>query len=267
MLFFGTGPFGRCYVSNSGTARRYESPGASRSAMDREAKQLDPERTRSASHPSGGEGFRPKRYPVEVKRREPVRQRKQKGKQSLGEQRSGSGEYRAARREQTQTSVGACSESGKREAMNESLPVTYLWLLLRQGWFRERQKYSVPSITTRARFRLWLTACRPVKSLTVSDRLISATPLPWCENSWPLWVRFVAHFCFSDLWFPSQPFPAMGEFSAVPLSDSDGSEDLANQNTSNAVLDTVSNYHYGELLGECLSDKKLDDWLGLATSR
>ena len=49
----------------------------------------------------------------------------------------------------------------------------------------------------------------------------------------------------------------MCEFPAVVLSDSDGSEDLANQNTSNAVLDAVSNYHYGELLGECLSDKEL----------
>ena len=43
----------------------------------------------------------------------------------------------------------------------------------------------------------------------------------------------------------------MCEFSAVALSDSDGSEDLASQNTSNAVLDAVSNYHYGELLGAC----------------
>ena len=47
----------------------------------------------------------------------------------------------------------------------------------------------------------------------------------------------------------------MCEFPAV-LSDSDGSEDLANQNTSNAIFDAVSNYH-GELLGECLSDKEL----------
>ena len=30
--------------------------------------------------------------------------------------------------------------------------------------------------------------------------------------------------------------------------DSDGSEDLANQNTHNAVLDAVSNYHFGELV-------------------
>ena len=41
------------------------------------------------------------------------------------------------------------------------------------------------------------------------------------------------------------------------LSESDGSEDLANLNTSNAILDAVSNYHYGELLGECLSDNEL----------
>ena len=41
------------------------------------------------------------------------------------------------------------------------------------------------------------------------------------------------------------------------LSDSDGSDDLANLNTSNAILDAVSNYHYGELLRECLSDIEL----------
>ena len=101
----GTDPFGRSYVSNPGTARRYESPSASRSAMDREAIQLDLERTRSVSHPSGSEGLRQERYPVEVTRREPVRQRKQKGKQSLGEQRTGSGEHRVAGREKTQTSA------------------------------------------------------------------------------------------------------------------------------------------------------------------
>ena len=49
----------------------------------------------------------------------------------------------------------------------------------------------------------------------------------------------------------------MCEFPAVVLSDSDGSEDLANQNTSNAILDAVCNYYYGERLGECLSDKEL----------
>ena len=42
----------------------------------------------------------------------------------------------------------------------------------------------------------------------------------------------------------------------MALSDSDGSEDLANQNTSNVVLDAVSNFHYGELLGACLTDKE-----------
>ena len=41
----------------------------------------------------------------------------------------------------------------------------------------------------------------------------------------------------------------MCEFSAEALSDSDGSEDLANPNTYNAVLDAVSNNHHGELLG------------------
>ena len=56
---------------------------------------------------------------------------------------------------------------------------------------------------------------------------------------------------------PLASFPAMCEFSAVVLSDSDGSEDLANQNTSNAVLGAVSNYHYGELLGSFLTDKEL----------
>ena len=44
---------------------------------------------------------------------------------------------------------------------------------------------------------------------------------------------------------------------AVALSDSDGREDLANQNTSNAVLDAVSNYHCGELLGACVTDGEL----------
>ena len=49
----------------------------------------------------------------------------------------------------------------------------------------------------------------------------------------------------------------MCEFPAVVLSDSDGSEDLANQNTSNAILDAVCNYYFCERLGECLSDKEL----------
>ena len=55
----------------------------------------------------------------------------------------------------------------------------------------------------------------------------------------------------------SQLFPAMCEFPAVVLSDSDESEDPAVLNTSNAVLDAVSNFRYGELLGECLSDTEL----------
>ena len=49
----------------------------------------------------------------------------------------------------------------------------------------------------------------------------------------------------------------MCEFTAVVLSDSDGSQDLAALNTSNAILDAVSNFRYGELLGECLSDIEL----------
>ena len=44
-------------------------------------------------------------------------QRKQKGKQDLGEQRTGSWQHRVAGREKTQTCVGACSESRKRQAM------------------------------------------------------------------------------------------------------------------------------------------------------
>ena len=130
----GTGPFGRSYVSNPGTARRYESPGASRSAMDWDAKQLDLERTRSVSHPSGFEGLRQERYPVEVTRREPVRQRKQKRKQSLGEQRPGSIEWPDAKRPKRVWGPA------QRQAMNESPSVTYLWLPLRQGWFCEPQE-------------------------------------------------------------------------------------------------------------------------------
>ena len=49
----------------------------------------------------------------------------------------------------------------------------------------------------------------------------------------------------------------MCEFSVETLSDSDGSEDLAYQNTYNAVLDAVSNYHNGELLEACLTDREL----------
>ena len=60
---------------------------------------------------------------------------------------------------------------------------------------------------------------------------------------------------------PFASFPCYVRVLPVALSDSDGSEDLANQNTSNAVLDAVSNYHNGELLGACLTDKELDGWL------
>ena len=49
----------------------------------------------------------------------------------------------------------------------------------------------------------------------------------------------------------------MCEFPAAVLSDSEESEDLAAQNTSNNLLDAVSNFHYGERLGECLSDIEL----------
>ena len=51
-----------------------------------------------------------------------------------------------------------------------------------------------------------------------------------------------------------QHMNAMCEFTAEVLSDSGESEDLAAQNTSNNLLDAVSNFHYGERLGECLSD-------------
>ena len=54
----------------------------------------------------------------------------------------------------------------------------------------------------------------------------------------------------------SQILPAMCEFPAV-LSDSDGCEDPAVRNTSNAVLDAVSNFRCGQLLGKCLSDVEL----------
>ena len=109
--------------------------------MDRETKQLDLKRARSESQPTGREGLRQERNPVEVARREPVRQRKQEGKQDLGEQRTSSWQHRVAGREKTQTSVGACSESGKRQTLNESPPVTYLWLPPRQGWFCEPQEF------------------------------------------------------------------------------------------------------------------------------
>ena len=110
----GTGPFGRSYVSHPRTAGRYESPGAPRSTMDRETKQLDLKRARSESQPTGREG-RQERNPVEVARREPVRQRKQKGKQDLKEQRTCSCQHRVAGRKKTQTSVGPAlsQERGK----------------------------------------------------------------------------------------------------------------------------------------------------------
>ena len=59
---------------------------------------------------------------------------------------------------------------------------------------------------------------------------------------------------------PFGTFPNCGsmcEFSAETLSDSDGDEDLAHQNMYNAVLDAMSNYHYGELLESCLTDSEL----------
>ena len=53
---------------------------------------------------------------------------------------------------------------------------------------------------------------------------------------------------FSFVCIALQLFPAMCEFPAVVLSDSDESEDPAVLNTSNAVLDAVSNFRYGELI-------------------
>ena len=108
--------------------------------MDRETQQLELKRARSESQPTGREGLRQERNPVEVERREPVRQRKQKGKQDLGEQRTGSWQHRMARREKTQKSVGACSESGKRQTLNEEPPVTRLRLPPCRGWLCELQE-------------------------------------------------------------------------------------------------------------------------------
>ena len=70
----------------------------------------------------------------------------------------------------------------------------------------------------------------------------------WCHRkceSAPVLVAF------------SATFPAMCEFPAVVLSDGDESEDPVADNTSNAVLETVINFHSGELLGECLLDTEL----------
>ena len=108
--------------------------------MDRETKQLELKRARSESQPAGREGLRQERNPVEVARREPVRQRKQKGKQDQGEQRTGSRQHRVAGREKTQTGVGACSESGKRQTLNEEPSVTRLRLPPKRGWLRELQQ-------------------------------------------------------------------------------------------------------------------------------
>ena len=133
----GTGPIGRGHVSHTRTARRHESPGAPRSTVDRETKQLELKRTRSESQPTGREALRQERNPVEVARREPVRERKQKGEQDLGEHRTDSWQQRVAGREETQTNVGACSESGKRQTLNEEPPVTRLRLPPRRGWLRD----------------------------------------------------------------------------------------------------------------------------------
>ena len=54
-----------------------------------------------------------------------------------------------------------------------------------------------------------------------------------------------------------QHMNAMCELSAAEVSDSEESEDLAAQNTTNNLLETVSNFQYGERLGECLSDIEL----------
>ena len=119
----GTGPSGRGHVSHPRTVRRHESPGAPRSTVDRKTKQLGLKRARSESQPTGREGRRQGRNPVEVARREPVRERKQKGEQDLGEHRTDSWQQRVAGWEETQTGVGACSESGKRQTLNEEPPV------------------------------------------------------------------------------------------------------------------------------------------------
>ena len=124
----GTGPSGRSHVSHPRAARRHESPGAPRSTVDRETKQLGLVRARSESQPTGREGRRQGRTPVEVARREPVRERKQKGEQDLGEHRTDSWQQRVAGWEETQTGVGACSESGKRQTLNEEPPVARGWL-------------------------------------------------------------------------------------------------------------------------------------------
>ena len=151
-----TGSFGWCYVSNPRTARRYESPGASRSAMDQEAKQLDPERTGSVSHPSGGEGLRQNGTQWKSIEGNHFGKGNKKGNKAWdsNEQVPGSIELPDAKR--PKRVWGPALSQEKREAMNESPPVTHLWLPLRQGCFCEPQKYSVPSITTRARFRLWV---------------------------------------------------------------------------------------------------------------
>ena len=54
-----------------------------------------------------------------------------------------------------------------------------------------------------------------------------------------------------------QHMNAMCELSATEVSDSEESEDLAAQNTINNLLEAVSNFQYGERLGECLSDIEL----------
>ena len=75
----GTGPSGRGHVSHPRAARRHESPSAPRSTVDRETKQLGLKRARSESQPAGREGQRQGRTPVEVARREPVREKNEKG--------------------------------------------------------------------------------------------------------------------------------------------------------------------------------------------
>ena len=49
----------------------------------------------------------------------------------------------------------------------------------------------------------------------------------------------------------------MCTFSAETPSDSDGDEDPAYQNMNNALVDALSNYHFGDLVVSCLTHKEL----------
>ena len=133
----GTGPIGRSHVSHPRTARRHESPGAPRSTVDRETNQLELKRARSECQSTGREWRHQGRNLVEIARREPVREKKQKGEQDLGEHRTDSWQQRVTGWEETQTGVGTCCESGKGQTLNEEPPVTRLRLRPRRGWLRD----------------------------------------------------------------------------------------------------------------------------------